>query len=69
MLVKINPKAIKRGMAKQCIGPLGLAREAGLSGETVSKTLKKGHCLIQTAGMIAKALNVEPEEIMEEGEL
>lgn len=63
--MKINTRKIKRHMCANLMTQLQLAEAAGVSRATINCTLLKGSCSIQTAGKIAKALGVDPAEIIE----
>lgn len=64
--MRINPKAIKRMMGAHLLTQEGLAQVAGVSRGTINSTLLKGSCSVQTAGKIARALNVDPAELIEQ---
>ena len=64
--MKINPNAIKRKMGAHLLTQEGLAKAAGVSRQTVNSMLLKGSCSVQTAGKIARALNVAPAELIEQ---
>lgn len=61
----INPNRIKCFMGANLMTQEQLAKAAGVSKATVNATLLKGSCSTRTAGKIAKALGVEPAEIVE----
>lgn len=63
--MKINTRRIKQHMCANLMTQIQLAEVAGVSRATVNCTLLKGSCSIQTAGKIAKALGVDPAEIIE----
>lgn len=52
-------------MAKQCINQQTLAAKAGISRQTLSAVMNGRNCRPELLGKIAKALEVEPEEIIE----
>ena len=63
--MKINTRRIKQRMCANLMTQFQLAEVAGVSRATISCALLKGSCSIQTAGKIAKALGVDPAEIIE----
>lgn len=63
--MNINTRRIKQHMCANLMTQLQLAQAAGVSRATVNCTLLKGSCSIQTVGKIAKALGVDPVEIIE----
>ena len=63
--MKVNTRKIKKNMGTQLRTQEQLAQAAGVSRATVNCTLLKGSCSIQTVGKIAKALGVDPVEIIE----
>lgn len=52
-------------MAKQLISQASLADKAGVSRQTMSAVMNGRNCRPELLGRIAKALEVEPEEIIE----
>lgn len=63
--MRINSNAIKKMMGANLMTQLALAEAAGVSRVTVNSTLLKGSCSTKTAGKLAKALGVDPVEIIE----
>ena len=63
--MKISAKKIKRIIGANLMTQLQLANAAGVSRATINSALLKGSCSTQTAGKIAKALGVDPAEIIE----
>lgn len=63
--VKISTKSIKRYMDSNLMTQKHLASLADVSRVTINNTLLKGSCSTVTAGKIAKALGVDPAEIVE----
>ena len=65
----INSKNIKALMNEQLMIQSELAERAGVSRVTINTALLRGSCSRNTVRRIAKALNVDVEEIIEkEGE-
>lgn len=64
--MKVNSNRIAKLMGRNLMTQLVLAEVAGVSRATINSTLLKGSCSIQTAGKIAKALGVDPADIIEE---
>ena len=63
--MKINSKSIKLIMAKQEMRAADVADEAGLSRRTLSQVMRTGTCRTDTLGKIARALGVEPEQLID----
>lgn len=63
--MKISTTKIKRIMGAYLMTQEGLAKAAGVSRTTINGTLLKGSCSTATAGKIAKALGVDPAELIE----
>lgn len=63
--MKISSRKIIALMGSALMTQEKLAKAAGVSRATVNTTLLKGSCSTQTAGKIAKALGVDPAEIIE----
>lgn len=52
-------------MAKQVINQASLAMKAGISHQTTSAVMNGRNCRPELLGKISKALEVEPEDIIE----
>lgn len=63
--LKVCVNRIRRFMGANLLTQLALAEMAGVSRVTINSTLLKGSCSTVTAGKIAKALGVNPEDIIE----
>lgn len=63
--MKISTSKINYLMGANLMTQCALAKAAGVSRVTVNSTLLKGSCSTVTAGKIAKALGVDPAEIIE----
>ena len=63
--MKVSVNRIRRLMGVNLLTQLALAEVAGVSRVTINSTLLKGSCSTQTAGKIARALGVNPEDIIE----
>lgn len=63
--MKVCVNRIRRLMGANLLTQLALADVAGVSRVTINSTLLKGSCSTVTAGKIAKALGVDPEDIIE----
>lgn len=64
--LKIYSKKVSVLMAKRLWTQKALAEAAGTNRVTINNALLKGSCSIQTAGKIAKALGVDPIDIIED---
>lgn len=63
--MKISSRKIAQQMSSKLLTQEQLATAAGVSRATINATLLKGSCSIQTVGKIARALGVDPAEIIE----
>ena len=63
--MKIRTGRIKYLMGAKLMNQEQLAQAAGVSRATVNASLLKGSCSTQTTGKIAKALGVDPAELIE----
>lgn len=63
--MKISKRKITALMGANLMTQIRLAEVSGVSRATINTALLKGSCSIQTAGKIAKALGVDPVEIIE----
>lgn len=63
--MKISARKILSMMGANLMTQERLAKAAGVSRTTVNTALLKGSCSTQTVGKIAKALGVDPAEIIE----
>lgn len=66
--MEISTTKIKRMMGAHLMTQEGLAKAAGVSRTTINGTLLKGSCSTATAGKIARALGVDPADIIEQEE-
>ncbi len=63
--MKINKRKVKFLMGSKLMTQLALAEASGVSRGTINMALLKGSCSIKTVGKIAKALGVDPVDIIE----
>lgn len=63
--MRLNRTKIQLLMAKACITQGALADRAGISRQTLSAVMNGRSCRPELLGRIARALEVEPEEIIE----
>lgn len=63
--MRLNRTKIQLLMAKACTTQGALADKAGISRQTLSAVMNGRSCRPELLGRIAKALEVEPEEIIE----
>ena len=63
--MKIRSGKIRNLMAEKLMTQKDIAAAASVSRATVNVTLQRGSCSIVTVGKIAKALGVDPAEIVE----
>lgn len=61
----VNSKKLMVSMAKREMRAADVANEAGLSRRTLSSVMQTGVCRTDTLGKIARALGVEPEQLMD----
>ena len=64
--MKISTVKIYINLARQRRKLKDLAEDCGITKQSISTILKRGSCLPQTAGRIARALGVDVTEIMED---
>ena len=66
-MFKLNKNNFNNAMAKKLYNPRDLAKEAGLSDTTISKIIKdSAFSSYKSLGKIAKALDVEPKDLIQE---
>ena len=63
--MKISTRKILSMMGAALMTQEKLAKAAEVSRATINTALLKGSCSVRTAGKIAKALGVDPAEIIE----
>lgn len=64
--MRLNRMKIQLLMAKCCFNQASLAMKAGISRQTLSAVMNGRNCRPDLLGKISKALDVEPEEIIEQ---
>lgn len=64
-MVRLNATKVKILMAKLLINQAALADKAGVSRQTMSAVMNGRNCRPELIGKISRALEVEPEEIIE----
>ncbi len=62
----IDPKKIKLLMARRCMNNKRLAEMAVITQPTISKAISGSNVRTDTVGLIARALGVDPSEIIKE---
>ena len=62
--MKLDATKIRVYMARKALTGLDLATAAGISRQTVSMILHGKDCTEATAGKIAKALNLDPTDLI-----
>ena len=65
--MKLNAHKIRLILASKEITQCELAMLSGISRQSISTILSRGSCELRNAGRIARALNVDVSEIVEEG--
>lgn len=69
MLIKLNKRNFDNAMAKKLFNPTDLAKQAGLSDATIGSIIKdNGFKSHNALGRVAKALEVEPIELIQDKE-
>ena len=63
--MRLNRTKVQLLMAKMSINQMSLALKAGVSRQTMSAVMNGRNCRPELLGKISKALEVEPEEIVE----
>ena len=66
--MKANKKALMLAMARACIGRKEISEKAGMPEMTVKNVLDGRSVRPATLGKVARALGVDPLEIMEQEE-
>lgn len=66
--MKANKKALQLAMARACAGRKEISERAGMSEMTVKNVLDGRSVRPATLGKVARALGVDPLEIMEQEE-
>lgn len=66
--MKADKKRIELAMARACMNTAGLSAAAGISGSTARSVISGKGARPRTLGRIARALGVDPAEIIMEEE-
>ena len=66
--MKANKKALLLAMARACVGRKEISEKAGMPEMTVKNVLDGSSVKPATLGKVARALGVDPLEIMEQEE-
>lgn len=64
--MKADKLKVQMAMARECIGTIALAERAGMSTSTVSRVTRGLNTRPEALGKVAKALNVDPAEIVQQ---
>ena len=64
--MKVNSTKLRLAMARKCMNPQDLAKAAEMPPQTVNGVLRGRSIRPATLGRIAKALGVDPAEIVKE---
>lgn len=64
--MKIDKKKVEYAMARQELNNMQLSQKAGIPIGTLQNVLRRRNCLPATVGKIAKALNVDVMELLED---
>ena len=67
-MMKANKKALQLAMARACLGRRELAEKAGIPEPTLQGLINHRSVRPATLGKVARALGVDPLEIMEQEE-
>ena len=62
--MKINISRIKIAMVEKCLNYSALAEQIGMTRQGINRVMSRGSCSVTTAGRMAKALDIPPEEII-----
>ena len=70
LMIKVNSKRLNKEMARQCLNSNDLAKKCGLSNTTIYRLRLKGATTQgKTLGLVARALNIDIDELItEDGE-
>ena len=63
--MKVNSKKLFLAMAGANVNQTELAKKAGISSRTMTAILSGSNCRPDVLGRISKALNVEPQELVD----
>lgn len=64
--MNLNKNKVELAMAKACMNPYDLCRNAKMNYQTYQRVIsKEGNCKPATIGKIAKALNARVEDLIE----
>ena len=66
--MKVNKKALQLAMARACLNRRELAEKAGIPEPTLQGAISRCSVRPATLGQVARALGVDPLEIMEQEE-
>lgn len=64
--MRLNKNKVVLRMAKLCVNQTMLAQRAQVSRQTLSSVINGRNCRPELLGKISRALEVEPEEIIED---
>lgn len=65
LMIKVNSKRLNKEMARQCLNSNDLAKKCGLSNATIYRLRLEGATTQgKTLGLIAKALNIDIDELI-----
>ena len=65
MMIPINTRKIYAGMVKKCWSEEETARAAKITRQGLWAIIKRGTCTISVVGRLAKALELDPETIIQ----
>lgn len=63
--MKVNSKKLFLAMAGANVNQTELAKKAGISSRTIAAILSGSNCRPDVLGRISKALNIEPQELVD----
>lgn len=66
--MKVDRKKLELAMARACMNPQDLAKAAEVPPQTVNGVIRGRSVRPATLGRIAKALGVDPAELIQEGD-
>lgn len=66
--MKVDHKKLELAMARACMNPQDLAKAAEMPPQTVNGVIRGRSVRPATLGRIAKALGVDPAELIQEGD-
>lgn len=65
-VLMVSAEKVQLKMAKACMNPYDLCSKAEISYPSYQRIIKTGNCKLSTLGKIAKALDCDPTDIIQD---